>query len=57
MKVSGQHHSPASLTPGKTQYSLYRRLGGSEGRSGRFCEEEDLFPSTEFEPLIAHPAA
>ena len=28
-------HAPAALLPGKTRYKLYRRLGGSQGRSGR----------------------
>jgi len=27
--VGGQSHSPAALPLGKTQYLLYRRLGGS----------------------------
>ena len=31
----GQHHAPAALSPGKTQYLLYRSLGGPQGRSGR----------------------
>jgi hypothetical protein len=26
--VVGQRHAPAGLTPGKTRYPLYRRLGG-----------------------------
>jgi len=34
MAVGGQRHDPAALSPGKTQYSLYRRLGGPQGRSG-----------------------
>ena len=33
--VDGQRHVPGALPPGKTQYLLYRRLGGSQGRSGR----------------------
>jgi hypothetical protein len=33
--VGGQRHPPAALSPGKTQYPLYRRLGGPQGRSGR----------------------
>jgi hypothetical protein len=28
--VGGQHHAPATLTPGKTRYPLYRRVGGPE---------------------------
>jgi hypothetical protein len=35
MGVDGQLHDPAALPPGKeTRYSLYRRLGGPQGRSG-----------------------
>ena len=30
---AGDH--PAALSPGKTRYPLYRRLGGPQGRSGR----------------------
>jgi hypothetical protein len=33
--MGGQHHAPAALPPGKTQYPLYSRLGGPQGRSGR----------------------
>ena len=33
--VGGQRHAPAALPPGKNRYPLYRRLGGSQGRSGR----------------------
>jgi len=35
MGVGGQCHTPATLPPGKTQYPLYRRLGGPQGWSGR----------------------
>ena len=35
MGVGGQHHAPAALPPGKTQYPLYRRLGRPQGRSGQ----------------------
>jgi hypothetical protein len=37
MGVGGQHHALATLCPrhpGKTQYPLYRRMGGAQGRSG-----------------------
>ena len=33
--VGGQHHASAVLPPGRPRYPLYRRLGGSQGRSGR----------------------
>jgi hypothetical protein len=35
MRVGVQRHAPAVLPTGKTRYTLYRRLGGSQGRSGR----------------------
>jgi len=35
MGVGGQRHAPAALPPGKTRYPLYRRLGGTQDRSGR----------------------
>ena len=35
-EVGGQSHPPpAGLPPGKTWYTLYRRLGRPQGRSGR----------------------
>ena len=34
MGVGGQRHAPAALL-GKTQYPLYRTLGGPQGRSER----------------------
>jgi hypothetical protein len=34
MGVGGQRHFSATLSPGKTRYPLYRRLGGPQGRSG-----------------------
>jgi hypothetical protein len=33
--VSGQHHAPADLPPGKTRYPLYRRVDGLQGRYGQ----------------------
>jgi len=33
--VGGQRHTPAALSPGKTRYPLYKRLGRSQGRPGR----------------------
>jgi hypothetical protein len=35
MGVGGQGHALADLPPGMTRYPLHRRLGGSQGRSGR----------------------
>jgi hypothetical protein len=34
-RVGGQHHALAALPPEKTRYPLYRRLSGTQGRSGR----------------------
>jgi len=35
MEVGGQRHALAALPPGKTWYSLYKRLSGPQSRSGR----------------------
>jgi hypothetical protein len=35
MGVSGQRHVPATLPPGMTRCALYRRLGGTQCRSGQ----------------------
>jgi hypothetical protein len=35
MGLGGQGQASAALPPGKTRYSLCRRLGGSQGRSVR----------------------
>jgi hypothetical protein len=35
MEVVCQRHAPAALPSGKTRYPLYRRLGGSQSRSGQ----------------------
>jgi len=51
--VGDQRHVPAALPPGKTQYSLYRRLGGPQGRSGR---AENLV-STEIPSRTVQPVA
>jgi len=32
--VGGQCHAPATLPPGKTQYPMYRGLGGTPGHFG-----------------------
>jgi len=43
--------SGLTLPPGKTQYPLYRRLGGPQGRSGR---AENLVP-TDIRSRIVQP--
>jgi hypothetical protein len=35
MEMGGQRHTSAALPPGKTGYPLYRKVGGSQERSGR----------------------
>jgi len=47
MGMGGQRHAPAVLPPVKTRYTLYRRLGGPQGRSGRVRE---ISPSPGFDP-------
>ena len=54
MEVAGQHHAPAALLPEKTRYSLYRRLGGPQGRSGRVWK---ISPPPEFDPPTVQPVA
>jgi hypothetical protein len=54
MGVGGQHHSPAALPPGMTQYPLYRRLGGPRGRSGQVPK---ISPPPEFNPRTIQPVA
>jgi hypothetical protein len=46
MEVSGQLHAPAALPPGKDpRYTLDRRLGGPQSRSGCCGEEKHLAPA------------
>ena len=50
--VGGHRHAPAALSPGKTRYPLYRRLGGPQGRSGQM--RKISFPPG-FDPQTVHP--
>ena len=52
--VGGQRHAPAALPPGKSRYSLYRRLGGPQGRSGRMRK---ISPPPGFDPRTIQPVA
>ena len=53
--VGGQRHAPSALPPGKmTRFPLYRRLGGTQGRSGRVRK---ISPSPEFDPRTVQPVA
>jgi hypothetical protein len=52
--VVGQRHASAALTLGKTRYSLYRRLGGPQGRSGRVRK---ISHPPGFDPRAVQPVA
>ena len=52
--VGGQRHAPAALPPGKTRYPLYRRLGGTQGRSGWVRK---ISPQPGFDPRTVQPVA
>ena len=52
--MGGQRHAPAALSPGVTLYSLYRRLGGPQSRSGQVRK---ISPSPGFDPLTVQPVA
>jgi hypothetical protein len=52
--VGGQCHAPADLPPGKIRYPLYRRLGGSQGRSGRVRK---ISPAPGLDPRTFQPIA
>ena len=54
MGVGGQHHAPAALPPRKTRYSLHRRLGRPQGRSGRVRK---ISPPPGFDPQTVQPVA
>jgi len=45
--LSGQLYGPAALPPEKTRYPFYRRVGGSQGRSGRVRK---ISPPPGFDP-------
>ena len=52
--VYGQLHAPAVLPPGKTRYTLYRRLGGPQGR----CRQvRKISPPPGFDPRTFQPVA
>jgi hypothetical protein len=50
MGVVGQRHAPAVLP----QYTLHRRLGGPQGRSGRVRK---ILPPPGFDARTVHPVA
>ena len=52
--MGGQRHAPAALPPGKTRYPLYRRVGRSQGRSGRVRK---ISTPPRFDPWTVQPVA
>ena len=54
MGVGCQRHAPAALPPGKTRYTLCRRLVGSQGRSGQVRK---ISPPSGFDPRTVQPVA
>jgi len=50
--VGDQQHAPAALPLGKTQYPLYMRLGGPQGRSGQVWK---ISPPPGFDPRTVQP--
>jgi hypothetical protein len=53
MGVGCHRHAQAALPPGNTRYSLCRRLGGPQGRSGRVRK---ISPTLGFDPRAVQPA-
>jgi hypothetical protein len=54
MEISGEHHVPATLLPGKSlRYPLDMRLGGPQSRSGRYGgEKKSLAPTGNRTPAV-----
>ena len=52
--VGDQRHAPAALSPVKTRYTLYRRLGGPQGRSGQVRK---ILSPPGFDPRTVQPVA
>jgi hypothetical protein len=60
MGAGGQCHAPATLPLENTRYSLYRRLGGPQGQSGRMRKISphwDLIPNLSGLQQVAIPTA
>ena len=54
MEVGGQRHAPVALPQGKSWYPLCRRLGGSQGLSGRVRK---ISPPPGFDLRTVQPVA
>jgi hypothetical protein len=52
--VGGQRHAPVALSPGKTRYPLYKRVGGPQGRLGQV---RNLSPNPGFDSRTVQPVA
>ena len=52
--MSGQRHSPATLSSGKTRYPLHMRLGGPQGRYGRVLK---ITPAPGIDPRTVQQVA
>jgi hypothetical protein len=54
MRVGVQRHAPAALSPQKSRYPLYMRLGDPQGLSGRVRQ---ISPPPGFDPRTVQPIA
>ena len=54
MGMGRQRQAPAALPPGKTRYTLYRGLGGPQGRFGWVRE---ISPPPGFDSRTVQPVA
>jgi len=54
MGMGGQRHAPDALSPRQTQYPLYMRPGGPQGRSGLMRK---ISPPPGFDPRTVQPIA
>jgi len=52
MGVGGQRHAPAAVPPRKTQYPMYRRLGGTQSQAGQV---QKISPPVGFDPRAVQP--
>jgi hypothetical protein len=52
--VGDQRHAPAAVSPRKTRYPLYRRLGKSQRRSRHV---QKILPPLGYDPLTVYTVA
>jgi len=53
-RVGGEGHTPATLPPGRTRYTLYGRLGGPQEQYGW---ARKISPLPGFDPRTVQPVA